>query len=102
MSLLKRALRRILSTPVSNRQKVLIFQGKAKAAGLYLRSNGPYFDLERGVKVLRISASHALYIPGMIEHFDYFWNSVVPVKDIYRQIVDMSGRRHHELIGFGD
>lgn len=80
----------------------MIFQGRAKAAGLHLRANGPYFDLERGVKVLRLGASHAIYIPHMIESFDYYWNSVVPVLDADRQIVDMSGPRHHELIGFGD
>ena len=36
----------------------------------------------------------------MIESFDYFWNSVVPVRDVDRQIVDISGPRHHVLIGF--
>jgi hypothetical protein len=38
----------------------------------------------------------------MIETFDYYMNSVVPIRSGSRQIVDMSGPRYHRLIGFGD
>jgi FkbM family methyltransferase len=38
----------------------------------------------------------------MIENFDYYINSVIPVTDGSKQIVDMSGPRYHRLIGFGD
>src|SRR5207302_1853328 len=45
---------------------------------------------------------HAIYIPHMIESFDYYINSVVPVREGGKQIVDMSGPRYHRLIGYGD
>src|SRR5258708_6862444 len=101
MSLLKRVLRRILSTCPTGRRS-LFFRVKRRQRGFIFVQMDPYFDLERGVKILRLGASHAIYIPHMIESFDYYWNSVVPVQDVDRQIVDMSGPRHHELIGFGD
>jgi FkbM family methyltransferase len=102
VSRIKRALRRILSSPVANKQKGLIWVGKARAAGLRLRTSDLFLDLERGEKVLRIRSSHTIYVPHMIENFDYYVNSVVPVKDGSRQMVDMSGPRYHRLVGFGD
>jgi FkbM family methyltransferase len=80
----------------------LIWVGKARAAGLRLRASDQFLDLERGDKVLRIRSAHTIYLPHMIENYDYYMNSVVPVKDGSKQIVDMSGPRYHRLIGFGD
>jgi FkbM family methyltransferase len=102
VSRIKRALRRIVSSPFANRQKALIWVGMARAAGLRLRASDLFLDLERGDKVLRIRSAHIIYLPHMIENFDYYINSVVPVKDGSKQIVDMSGPRYHRLVGFGD
>ena len=102
MSRIKRTLRKIISSPFANRQKALIWVGKARAAGLRLRASDLFLDLERGDMVLRIRSAHIIYIPHMIENFDYYINSVVPVKDGSKQIVDMSGPRYHRLIGFGE
>jgi hypothetical protein len=74
----------------------------ARAAGLRLRASDLFLDLERGDKVLRIRSAHIIYLPHTIENFDYYINSVVPVKDGSKQIVDMSGPRYHRLVGFGD
>ena len=98
--MIKRALRRVLTSGMAPAH--YLWRGSARAAGIRLRKHGPCLDLEKGSKVLRIRASHGIYIPHMIESFDYYWNSVVPVTDGAKQIVDMSGPRHHQLIGFGD
>jgi FkbM family methyltransferase len=97
---IKRTLRQLIAHPLA--PKVLMWGGRARAAGLSLRSRGPYLDLERGDRVLRVRASHAIYLPHMIDSFDYYTNSVIPMKDGGKQIVDMSGPRYHKLIGFGD
>ncbi len=38
----------------------------------------------------------------MIENFDYYMDSVIPIVDGEKQVVDMSGPRYHRLRGFGD
>jgi FkbM family methyltransferase len=37
----------------------------------------------------------------MIENFDYYVDSVIPIADGGKQVVDMSGPRYHRLRGFG-
>lgn len=71
-------------------------------AGLKMHSRGQAIDLERENRVLRIRRSHTLYVPHMIENFDYYFNSVVPVNDGDKLLVDMSGPRLHTLIGFDE
>jgi FkbM family methyltransferase len=85
-----------------NKQKGTIWKWKASAAGIKLRGTDQFFDLEKADRVLRIRGSHAIYLPHMIENFDYYMDSVVPVREGAKQIVDMSGPRYHRLVGFGD
>jgi FkbM family methyltransferase len=61
-----------------------------------------FFDLERGDKVLRIRKAHSVYMRHMIENFDYYFGSVIPLQMNGRLLVDMSGPRYHKLKGFGD
>jgi FkbM family methyltransferase len=98
----KRVLKRFLSRDILNKQKRFIWARKARAVGINLRASDLYFDLEKADRVLRIRASHAIYLPHMIENFDYYMDSVVPIRDGTKQIVDMSGPRYHRLVGFGD
>ena len=74
----------------------------AKAAGLRLLIRDVFFDLERENQVLRIRSSHAVYLPHMIENFDYYLDSVIPISVDGRLLVDMSGPRYHLLRGFAD
>jgi len=97
---IKRALKRTLAKSSAIAQ--MAWSKQARAAALTLRASDLYFDLVRDGKVLRIRSAHAIYIPHMIESFDYYINSVVPVRDGGKQIVDMSGPRYHRLIGYGD
>lgn len=98
--MIKRLARQILAHPLT--PNAIIWKPRARAAGLNIRRNGPCLDLEKGVKTLRIRSTHGIYVPHMIENFDYYWNSVVPIREAERQVVDMSGPRHHQLIGFGN
>src|SRR5207248_3539192 len=97
---IKRVLKRTLGKSPAIAQ--MAWSKQARAAGLTLKARDLYFDLVRDGKVLRIRSAHAIYIPHMIESFDYYINSVVPVRDGEKQIIDMSGPRYHRLIGYGD
>lgn len=97
---MNRLLKRAAAHPLA--PSAIIWRGLARSKGLQLRRNGPFFDLERDGLVLRIRASHAIYIRTMIYNFDHYASSVVPVRSADKHIVDMSGPRYHRLVGFGD
>jgi FkbM family methyltransferase len=99
--MLRRALRRILTTPFANKQKALIFRRRARLAGLSLRVNSLYFELERDNKILRLGATHAVYLPDMISNFDHYVDSVIPVQEV-KHVTNLSGLRYHRLVGFAD
>jgi FkbM family methyltransferase len=61
-----------------------------------------FFDLKRNDTVLRIRRSHRVYLQHMIENFDYYVDSVIPIRMNGTTLVDMSGPRYHRLKGFGD
>jgi FkbM family methyltransferase len=92
-------LKRVIPQPLQQR---FIWGRKAQEAGLRLRARDLYWDLEKADNVLRIRSSHAIYLPHMIENFDYYVDSVVPMEDNGKHLVDMSGPRYHQLRGFGD
>ncbi len=74
----------------------------AAKAGLALIIDRTFFELKRGGKSLRLSSGHWIYLPHMIESFDYYYDSVAPIALGRQSIVDMSTPRYHELIGFDD
>jgi FkbM family methyltransferase len=77
-------------------------QEMAKRAGLRLVVRDLFYDLERSDTVLRIRQSHAIYLRHMIDNFDYYVDSVEPLRVDGRVVVDISGPRYHRLKGFAD
>lgn len=74
----------------------------AAKAGLDLMIDRTFFDLRRGLKSLRVSSNHWIYLPHIIESFDYYYDSVVPISLGNQSVVDMSTPRYHDLIGFDE
>jgi FkbM family methyltransferase len=74
----------------------------AADAGMKLVTRDITFDLVKGDTVLRTSRSHELYLQHLIENFDYYIDSVIPLRVGGVKLVDMSGPRYHRLRGFGD
>jgi len=74
----------------------------ASRAGMKLVARDVFFDLIKGDKVLRTRNVHTMYLQHMIENFDYYVDSVVPVRADGIKLVDMSGPRYHRLRGFAD
>jgi len=60
------------------------------------------YDLRRLNTVLRIKKNHTVYLEHMMQNFDYFVDSVVPLHIGDTTLVDMSGPRYHRLKGFGE
>jgi FkbM family methyltransferase len=74
----------------------------AQQAGLMLVRRDLFFDLQKGRTTLRIRSAHEIYLQHMIENFDYFVDSVIPLQVDGKLLVDMSGPRYHRLKGFSD
>jgi FkbM family methyltransferase len=99
---IKRTLRRVISSSFANKHKGLIFGRRARAAGLTFLAGDTYFDLEKDNKILRLSSSHTVYLRDMIDQFDHYMDSVVPTKEGSKLITDLRGPRYHRLAGFSD
>jgi FkbM family methyltransferase len=74
----------------------------ASRAGLKLVVHDLFLDLVRGDTVLRVGRTHKLYMQHMIDNFDYYVDSVLPLRVAGTKLVDMSGPRYHRLKGFAD
>jgi FkbM family methyltransferase len=77
-------------------------QRLARRNGLQCISHDFFYDLQRQDQVLRIRKDHQIYLQHMIENFDYFMESVIPLQTGSVRLVDMSGPRYHRLKGYGD
>jgi FkbM family methyltransferase len=80
----------------------LIVNRMAAKANLKLIEHEFFFDLMRDDRVLRIRKDHRVYLAHMIENFEYFVGSVIPMHVNGTSLVDMSGPRYHRLKGFGE
>ena len=99
---LLRPLRPLIPESIQRIREMRRLKKYAAQKGLELLHYDLFFDLRRNNTVLRIRNSHRIYLTHMIDNFDYFVDSVIPVHLNGTTIVDMSGPRYHRLKGFGD
>lgn len=99
---LKETVAPVLPKPVFSLLWMRARKKSASRAGLKLVTHDVFFDLIKGDTVLRICRAHMIYLQHMIENFDYFVDSVLPIRVDGMKLVDMSGPRYHILRGFGD
>jgi len=99
---LRRMLRPFIPEQILRFRQLLAPKRLAAQKGLELIERDLFFDLRRGNTVLRTSSAHLVYLTHMIENFDYYINSVIPLCINGIQLVDMSGPRYHRLKGFAD
>lgn len=74
----------------------------AERHGIRIVRRDLFYDLQRGHQVLRIHRDHEIYLQHMIESFDYYIDSVIPVSSGAANLVDLSSPRYHRLRGYGD
>jgi len=99
---LKETVASLLPKPIFSLLWIRARKKAASQAGLKLIAHDVFFDLIKGDTVLRVRDAHSLYLQHMIENFDYYVDSVVPVRVNGIKLVDMSGPRYHRLKGFAD
>jgi FkbM family methyltransferase len=102
MQSLARAVRPLVPEPLLRKRQMLRLRRLAAQQGLNLIERDLFFDLRREDTVLRIRNAHRVYLIHMIENFDYYVDSVIPLRSDGVTLVDMSGPRYHRLKGFGD
>ena len=73
----------------------------AAERGLELIKRDLFYDLKRADTILRVRSSHFFYLAHMIQSFDVYTKSVIPLQFEGTSIIDMSGPRFHRLKGFG-
>lgn len=100
LSRVKRIIRPLIPESFFVRRQFLAIKRLAANEGIKLAESDFYFDLIKGNQVLRIRKGHRIYLQHMIENFDYYVDSVVPLQMDGTTVVDMSGPRYHRLKGF--
>ncbi len=107
---MKTTLKRALAKRVARYRPTLFFRSApAKARrGFRVRRNGGVLEVIRPSEkqMIRISTSNAIYLPDMVESFDYYFSSADPVSARYRgeiySLIDFSSPRLHHVAGFDD
>lgn len=99
--ILKRIARPMIPRGILQQRQLWKVRQLAIARGVELIKRDLFYDLKRAEMVLRVRANHAFYLQHMIEKFDVYTKSVVPVHVDGIALVDMSGPRFHRLKGFG-
>ncbi|MGA8530489.1 MAG: FkbM family methyltransferase [Acidobacteriaceae bacterium] len=99
---LRRLARRLQPAAVRQLRASRRAQRLAHEKGLRFISRDLFYDLQREDRVLRIRKDHQFYLQHMIENFDYYVDSVIPLQTGDVRLVDMSGPRYHRLKGYGD
>lgn len=93
----------------SNRPSLFYYKADpASRRGITVCENGDAIDVKRmsDRKLIRIGRRNAVYLVDMINSFDYFFGSAMPVRirtrgDAY-DMVDFSTPRLHQVFGFDD
>jgi FkbM family methyltransferase len=98
----KQFIKAVLPPPILRERERGRLRKLAREAGLELSFRQDFTEVTRRSKVLRVLAQHAIYLPHIIDSFDYYFDSVFPVQVSGRLLVDLSGPRYHRLVGFSD
>lgn len=102
MRKIKQVIRPLVPQSLLQWRRDRVLERQAAKKDLEIVRHDLFLDLRRGTTVLRISTHHDIYLQHIIECFDYYVNSVIPLRVNGTTLVDMSGPRYHRLKGFAD
>jgi FkbM family methyltransferase len=68
--------------------------------GISVRFAEEFIEIYRGSSVLRLGLGQEVYSEGCISDFDYYFDSVTPLKMQGRYLADFSTPRFHRIAGF--
>lgn|GEM_PF-1384086 len=107
---MKTALKRALAKQVARYRPTLFYYSASSQVreGFKVRRDGGLIQVIRpsSRQMIRINTGNAIYLPDMVESFDYYFSSADPVSMRYRgeiySLVDFSSPRLHYVTGFED
>jgi len=102
MGLARRVIKRFIPKRLLDERRLRRWLAFAASAGVHVEVRDLFLDLEKTGKILRIRRAHDFYLTHIVENFDFYFGSVVPMPEGNRLLVDMSGPRFHRLRGFSD
>jgi FkbM family methyltransferase len=73
---------------------------RAAAKGFSVSPHESFVDVIRNDKVIRVSREHEIYLNDIFNSFDYYHSAVVPFSINGYYVVDYSGPRYHDVVGF--
>ncbi len=106
----KIAFKRALAKQVARYRPTLFFYlaSSRLREGFKVRRDGGLIEVSRpsARQMIRINTRNAIYLPDMVESFDYYFNSTDAVSTRHRgevyNLVDFSSPRLHHVAGFDD
>lgn len=104
MNNIKKLIKKIL--PKSLFQILMPFWGKlnlkilARSKRVSITSGSDYIDFSNENRVIRLSKEHWFYGSDLLNSYEYYFNSVKPLKKNSTELVDFSTPRFHEVNGF--
>jgi FkbM family methyltransferase len=73
----------------------------ARIKGIKINFSKYYIDFIKSIYIVRVSNKHFVYSMDIINSYDYYLNSVIPVNDYNNNLlIDFSTSRYHEVIGY--
>jgi FkbM family methyltransferase len=102
MGLARRVIKQFIPKRLLDERRLRRWLAFAASAGVKVTVRDLFLDLEKPGRILRIRRAHDFYLTHIVENFDFYFGSVVPVPEGNRLLVDMSGPRFHRLQGFSD
>jgi FkbM family methyltransferase len=102
MKFVKRILKLFLPKSFLDARRLRRWLAFAASSGVEVVVRDVFLDLQKPGKILRIRRAHDFYLTHIVENFDFYFGSVVPVPEGDCLLVDMSGPRFHRLKGFSD
>lgn len=73
---------------------------RAAAEGFSVRLRESSVDVIKNDKAIRVSREHGIYLEDIFRSFDYYHSAVVPFGVNGFSLVDYSGPRYHDVVGF--
>jgi FkbM family methyltransferase len=103
-ALIKNKLKQIAPSWISkrslDRELEIAIKKSIESSGYNFSFSDKHIDIIDGLRVVRISRAHAIYVNDIIGSFDFFYSAVSPVQTGGYSIVDYSKPRYHNVRGF--
>ena len=99
---LKYKVRRFIPRWLISLRAQTVVKANARKAGLDVKFSDQKIEIIKGSKIIWLNKSNLVYLEDMLNFFDVYFSSVIPVVAEGREVADFSEPRLHKLRGFED